>query len=110
MKMILIREQFRERFQYKVHDAEEFMSKTVWSDEAIFKLNGTVNYHNCVYWAPEYPHIPLAKVVTYQGCLVWTVTQGFNWTILFRRNSCWPYVPQHALDIHFTHHSSALWE
>lgn len=33
-----------EWFQHKVHE----MSKTVWSHEATFKMNGTVNRHNCV--------------------------------------------------------------
>lgn len=28
-----------------------------WTDEAIFKLNGHVNRHNCVYYAIENPHV-----------------------------------------------------
>jgi hypothetical protein len=38
-----------------MRDAEAFAGKFVWSDEAQFKLNGTVNRHNCVYWSSENP-------------------------------------------------------
>lgn len=51
------RVQFCELFQHKVHEDEKFMSRTVWFAEATFKLNGTVNHHNYVYWAPENPYI-----------------------------------------------------
>jgi len=40
-----------------VREDEEFEGKMVWFDETQFKLNGTVNQHNCVYWAPENPHV-----------------------------------------------------
>jgi len=36
-----------------VNEDEEFVTKIVWSDDAQFKFNGTVNRHNCVYWSPE---------------------------------------------------------
>jgi len=42
------RMQFCEWFQQMVNEDEEFVTKIVWSDEAQFKLNGTVNRHNCV--------------------------------------------------------------
>ena len=50
---------------------EEFVGKMVWSDEAQFKLNGTVNRHNCVYWAPENPHVHVEKEVSLPGLNVW---------------------------------------
>ena len=43
----------------------------VWSDEAQFKLNGTVNRHNCVYWAPENPHVHVEKEVNLPGLNIW---------------------------------------
>jgi hypothetical protein len=49
--------QFCERIRHKVHEDERLGSKIVRSDEAIFTLNGIVNSHNFVYWAPENPHI-----------------------------------------------------
>ena len=47
------------------------MTKIVWSDEAQFKLNGTVNRHNCVYWAPENLHVHVGKAVNLPGVNVW---------------------------------------
>jgi len=50
---------------------EEFVTKIVWSVETQFKLNGTVNCHNCVYWAPENLHVHVAKAVNLPGVNVW---------------------------------------
>jgi hypothetical protein len=41
-----------EWFQRMVNE-DEYVMKIVWFDKAQFKLNGTVNRHNCVYWSPE---------------------------------------------------------
>ena len=49
--------QYCEWFQNIVREDEEFVGKMVWSGEAHIKLNGRVNRHNCVYWAPENPHV-----------------------------------------------------
>ena len=64
--------QFCEWFQRMVNE-EEFVTKIVWSDEAQFKLNGTVNRHNCVqaYWAPENLHVHVDKAVYLPGVNVW---------------------------------------
>jgi len=43
----------------------------VWSDEAQFKLNGTANRHNCVYWAPENLHVRVGKAVNLPVVNVW---------------------------------------
>ena len=42
------RMQFCEWFQQMVNEDEEFVTKFVWSEEAQFKLHGTVNRHNYV--------------------------------------------------------------
>ena len=63
--------QFCEWFQQMVNEDEEFVMKIVWSDEAQFKLNGTVNHHNCVYRAPENLHVHVGKAVNLQGVNVW---------------------------------------
>ena len=63
--------QFCEWFQQIVNEDEEFVTKIVWSDEAQFKLNGTVNRHNCVYWAPENLHIHVGKAVNLPAVIVW---------------------------------------
>ena len=41
--------EYCEWFQHMVVENEEFYRKIVWSDETQFKLNGTINHHNCVY-------------------------------------------------------------
>jgi len=61
------RMQFCEWFQQMVNEDEEFVTKIVWSDEAQFKLNGTVNRHHCVYWAPENLHVHVDKAVSLPG-------------------------------------------
>jgi len=54
--------QFCKWLQQMVNEDEEFVVKIVWSDEAKFKLNGTVNHHNCVY---------VGKAVNLPGVNVW---------------------------------------
>ena len=44
--------------------------KFVWTDEVQFKFNGTVNCHNCVYWAPENPHLHMGRAVNLPGVSV----------------------------------------
>ena len=63
--------QYCEWFQHMVGEDEEFVKKIVWSDEAQFKLNGTVNRHNCVYWAPNNPRVHVDKAVNLPGVTVW---------------------------------------
>jgi len=65
------RVQYCEWFQNMVREDEEFVRKMVWSDEAQFKLNGTVNRHNYVYWAPENPHVHVEKEVNLPGLNIW---------------------------------------
>lgn len=48
-----------------------FLNRIVWSDEAIFKLNGHVNRHNCIYYAVENPHIVINEEMNAPGITVW---------------------------------------
>jgi hypothetical protein len=54
-----------------VHEDEKVARKVIWSDEAQFKMNGTVNHHNCVYWVPVNPHVHMGKEVNLPGVNVW---------------------------------------
>jgi len=63
--------QFCEWFQQMLNEDEECVTKIVWSDEAQFKLNGTVNRHNCVYWAPENLRVHVGKAVNLPVVYVW---------------------------------------
>ncbi len=47
------------------------LNRIIWTDEAIFKLNGHVNRHNCVYYATENPHVILTQEMNTPGIIVW---------------------------------------
>ena len=47
------------------------IDKIIWSDEAIFKLNGHLNCHNCVYWNATNLHHMIKKNVYLPGLTVW---------------------------------------
>jgi hypothetical protein len=46
------------------------VSIIAWSDEATFKLNGTVN-RVVVCWVPENPHIHVDKAVSFPVLILW---------------------------------------
>lgn len=48
-----------------------FPTKIVWSDEASFKLNGSVNRHNCTYWGLHNPHFTVDHHVNLPGITIW---------------------------------------
>ena len=62
--------EYCEWFESMMRD-EAFTGKVVWSDEAQFRLNGTVNRHHCVYWSYENPHVHLEKHINLPGLNVW---------------------------------------
>lgn len=43
----------------------------IWTDEAIFKMNGQINRHNCVYYCVDNPHEVFEKSVNSPGVHVW---------------------------------------
>ncbi|XP_055878515.1 uncharacterized protein LOC106074981 [Biomphalaria glabrata] len=61
--------EFCEWVQERVRCDSGFMGGIIWSDEAQFKLNGTVNRHNCEYWAEDNPRITVEKAVKLPGHL-----------------------------------------
>lgn len=48
--------QFCEGLMQRCDDNPNFLNNIVFSDEATFCLNGSVNRHNCRYWSQENPH------------------------------------------------------
>jgi hypothetical protein len=50
---------------------KSFPDFTVWSDEANFKLNGTINRHKCVYWATGSPNLMEEGTFNLPGTSVW---------------------------------------
>ncbi|CAM1299642.1 Uncharacterised protein r2_g956 [Pycnogonum litorale] len=65
------RVQFCEWYLQQCEENEDFSTKIVWSDEATFKLNGSINRHNCTYWGPENPHVTVERHVNLPGIAVW---------------------------------------
>ena len=50
----------------------------MWSDEATFKLNGSINHHNCTYWAAENPHVTVGHHMNLPGITVWCGVSAFG--------------------------------
>jgi hypothetical protein len=48
--------QFCEELMLRCHEDLNFLNNILFSDEATFTLNGSVNRHNCRYWSRENPH------------------------------------------------------
>jgi hypothetical protein len=67
----LQRVEFCERFMNMVEDNPTLVDRVIWSDEAMFKLNGHINRHNCVYWDSDNPKIIMEKEVNAPGVMAW---------------------------------------
>ena len=52
-------------------EKEYFQDSIVQSDEATFKLKGTINRHNCVWWANENKFLIEEKAGNVPGVTVW---------------------------------------
>jgi hypothetical protein len=63
--------EFADTFLNLIAADSSFLNRIVWSDEAIFKLNGHVNGHNCVYYAVENPHIVITEEMNAPGITLW---------------------------------------
>ena len=56
---------------HKRVEREDFQDSIVWLYEATFKLNGTIDWNNCVYWANENPNVVEEKTANVPGVAVW---------------------------------------
>ena len=65
------RVEFCELFQEMMEDQPDLPELIIWSDEAKFHVNGSVNRHNSVYWCKENPGISIGKSVNSPGVMVW---------------------------------------
>lgn len=62
---------FCEDFLTLLENDDQFITKIVWTDEAKFFLNGTVNRHNSVYWSNHNEHRLGTKSMDQRGVTVW---------------------------------------
>ena len=65
------RVQFCENLLGKMHNDEQLVNHIIWSDEAHFSIDGTVNRHNAVYYSAENPHLMVTRCVATLGLTVW---------------------------------------
>ncbi|XP_076368679.1 uncharacterized protein LOC143256014 [Tachypleus tridentatus] len=68
--------EFCECYLAKPAKDAQFPNKIVWSNEATFKLNDSVNHHNCTYWAPQ-NHVNLPGVTVWCGLSALSVIGPF---------------------------------
>ncbi|CAF4694672.1 unnamed protein product [Rotaria sp. Silwood2] len=65
------RTEFCEKLLMMAEEDHSIFDKIIWTDEAIFKLNGHVNRHNSIYWASENPRIDIERDFNVPGISVW---------------------------------------
>lgn len=65
------RMEFCEQWIPKLEEEPGLLDHIMWSDESDFKMNGTVNRHNCVYYASSNPHVKYETPNTQLGVTVW---------------------------------------
>ena len=104
-----------EIFQHMFEDDPTSVDRIMWSDEAVFKLNGQINKHNCVYWNSENLHHNLQKSVNLPGISVWCAISSrgiigpyfFDTTVTgdsylsMLQSWFWPQVAEQADEIYF---------
>ena len=55
------RVEFCEKLEHMFCQKPELIDCIIWSDEATFKLDGSVNRHNSTYYARENPHVTIKR-------------------------------------------------
>ena len=81
-----LRIEWAELWLEKVRQNPIFPDQVLWTDEAIFHLNGHVNRRNAITWAMTHPHISMDKPYQKKGIMVWA--GPINWTILLYQGNC----------------------
>lgn len=66
------RVEYCETFLSLLQNEPDLIYRVMWSDEAIFKLNGHINRHNSTYWATENPNVTWEHTMQAAGFTVWT--------------------------------------
>ena len=65
------RVEWAEEWLEKVEYNNEYEENILWTDEAIFKLNGKVNIHNAITWAKTNPRKTVDRAYKKEGIMVW---------------------------------------
>ena len=63
--------EFSELMLNRMDEDDELLDRVLFSDEAIFTLNGGVNKQNCRYWCDENPHFVTEQALHAPKVVVW---------------------------------------
>ena len=63
--------EYCETFVSLMEDEPDLIHRVIWSDEAVFKLNGHINRHNSVYWATQNPTVTIDQTMQAEGFIAW---------------------------------------
>jgi hypothetical protein len=47
------------------------LDRILWTDEAMFQVNGRINRHNCVYWSDTNLHLIIEQELNVPQVIVW---------------------------------------
>ncbi|CAF4884821.1 unnamed protein product, partial [Rotaria sp. Silwood1] len=61
--------EYCETFLSLLESEPDLIHRVIWSDEAVFKLNGHINRHNSVYWATENPNLTWKQTMQAEGLI-----------------------------------------
>lgn len=65
------RVEFCEAMLQRFDDDVQLVDRIIWSDESLFRLDGTINRHNDVVWATTNPHRQVQVPNSQQSVMVW---------------------------------------
>jgi hypothetical protein len=65
------RVEFCEIMAQQFNGNEQLVDQIIWSDESLFRMDGTVNRHNDVVWASSNPHRQIQVPNSQQSVMVW---------------------------------------
>ena len=79
---------FAQHMLDEISRCPDFLDRIIFSDEAIFHLEGGVNTHNCTHWSKTNPHWTIEKSLNSPKVMVWAAigTSGIIGPIFFQEN------------------------
>jgi hypothetical protein len=117
------RVEFADEWIRRINNDRSFWKLVIWSDEAVFKLNGHVNRHDSVTWCDTNPRRIIDRPLQSPGVMVWagvlndrligpiffddgTITGDRYLNML--ENDLWPEIADHDdIDMLFFQHDGA---
>jgi hypothetical protein len=77
------RVEFSEWFLIRCEAEPDFLRCILWTDEALFKLNGQINIHNSVYWSDSNPHEVIQEELNVPGLFGQAFGVAASWVLTF---------------------------